>query len=298
MTITADSRFRFSAIGTSWEVVTPEPLDPDVADAVVERVEDFDQTYSRFRSDSLVAAMTAASTGGEFLFPPDAVALFDLYDQLHTITDGAVDPLVGRDLEMLGYDAGYTLRALPPEVRAAERSSRPRWTADVERDGHVLRTRRPVVVDVGAAGKGHLVDLVTTLLHKAGIDHCTVDAGGDLRHTGPQPLRVGLEHPTRPGRVVGVISVRDQALCASAVNRRAWGPGLHHVVDPRTGTPIHQVIATWAVAETALLADGLATALFFTSGAKLRHCFSFSSVQMLADHSLVSSPDLHHHLFL
>ena len=43
---------------------------------------------------------------------------------------------------------------------------------------------------------------------------------------------------------------------SSATNRRAWGNGLHHVIDATTGLPTRNVIATWAIAETALEADG------------------------------------------
>jgi len=291
------ARFTFSAIGAGWEILTEEPVGQKVREAVLARVEAYDRTYSRFRPDSLVAAMATAPAGGEFVFPADAVPLFDLYDKLHAATDGAVDPLVGRDLEQLGYDASYTLRPLPQDMRAAERMGRASWAVDVKREGRVLRTRRPVVVDVGAAGKGQLVDLVTELLLGSGIDRCTVDASGDLRHRGGDVLRVGLEHPAEPGHVVGVVRLRDRALCASATNRRAWGDGLHHVIDPRTGAPERGVLATWAIADQAMLADGLATALFFTPGAGLQRSFDFTWAQMLADHTMHRSSDLEGELF-
>jgi len=291
------ARFSFSAIGAGWEILTEEPIGQHLREAVLARVETYDRTYSRFRPDSLVAAMATAPRGGDFVFPPDAIPLFDLYDRLYAATDGAVDPLVGRDLERLGYDAGYTLRPLREDVRAAERVDRASWAVDVDRKGRTLRTVRPVVVDVGAAGKGQLVDLLTALLAEAGFDRCTVDASGDLRHRGDDALRVGLEHPTEPGRVIGIARLRDQALCASATNRRAWGDGLHHVIDPRTGTPERSVLATWAIADQAMLADGLATALFFTPGTALRRSFHFTWAQMLANHTVRSSSDLDGELF-
>ncbi|MGZ3089125.1 FAD:protein FMN transferase, partial [Pseudomonas aeruginosa] len=56
-----------------------------------------------------------------------------------------------------------------------------------------------------------------------------VDGSGDLAVRGT-PVRVGLEHPYDPARAIGVVEVRGAALCASAVTRRAWGDGLHHVL--------------------------------------------------------------------
>jgi FAD:protein FMN transferase len=275
----------FDAIGTRWEIETHEPLSPGTQEQILARVRRFDATYSRFRPDSLVARIAAAPAGGRFEFPDDAIALFDLYDHLHAGTGGAVDPLVGAELERLGYDAAYSLE--PDQQRAFRRVS---WDADVRRDGTTLVTRRPLVIDVGAAGKGHLVDLITAILQDRGHANFIVDGSGDLRHTGERPIRVGLEHPLDPQRVIGVANLRDAALCASASNRRAWGDGLHHLLDARTGTPARDVIATWAVADTAAVADGLATALFFAEPQEL--CLSFEYARVLADGRLECSETL------
>lgn len=95
----------------------------------------------------------------------------------------------------------------------------------------------------------------------------------------------GLGSNTRstPSVVIGVANLRDRALCASAINRRAWGDGLHHILDARTGVPVRDVVATWVVADHAAIADGLATALFFVDASHLRESFRFSHVRMFAD---------------
>ncbi|MBM6582227.1 FAD:protein FMN transferase [Microvirga sp. BT689] len=85
-------RFTFNAIGTTWEIETPSPLEMPARRRILER---FDATYSRFRPDSLVSRIASLTEGGCVTFPEEAVALFDLYDRLHACTEGAVDPLVG-----------------------------------------------------------------------------------------------------------------------------------------------------------------------------------------------------------
>ncbi|MHA5048897.1 FAD:protein FMN transferase [Streptomyces sp. SD15] len=150
------SRFAFDAIGTHWQIDTDEPLSASLHSHILDRTRRFDATYSRFRPDSLVSRIAAAD-GGRFEFPEDSINLFGLYDRLYTATEGAVDPLVGRELELLGYDPAYSLTPAPDEVRAAERArGRASWGADVDRDGTTLVTRRPLVIDVGAAGKGRV----------------------------------------------------------------------------------------------------------------------------------------------
>ncbi|MCS5717874.1 FAD:protein FMN transferase [Herbiconiux sp. CPCC 205763] len=292
--------FDFEAIGTHWQIETASPLDAHVRQAVLERVERFDATYSRFRTDSLVTAI--AERPGRYAFPDDAVELFALYDRLAVATAGAVDPLVGRDLELLGYDRDYSLRPAVDDPRATasgatDARGRPSWNTDIVREGRVVTTERPVVIDVGAAGKGLLVDLVAGVLREQGIDRYVVDASGDLVHAGPQPIRVGLEHPLVAGQAIGVAELQNASLCASASNRRSWGEGLHHILDGRTGNPARDVIATWVVAADTALADGLATALFFTGAHRLAETFHFSYVRLYADGRAERSRDFRGELF-
>jgi FAD:protein FMN transferase len=289
-------RFTFDAIGSAWEIDTPSPLEMHTRRRILERIEQFDAAYSRFRQDSLVSRIASSPEGGCFTFPEDAVALFDLYDRLHACTEGAVDPLVGRDLELLGYDRTYSLIPNIAGIRSHS-PARPRWSKDVRREGLSLLTQRPLVVDVGAAGKGYLVDIVVGILREEGFTSFVVDASGDLRHAGDDALRIGLEHPFDAGLAIGVAYLKDRALCASAVNRRAWDEGLHHVIDGRTGAPTRDVVATWVVADDAATADGLATALFFVPADHLAHAFRFSWVRMFADGRAEISADFDGELF-
>ena len=161
------------------------------------------------------------------------------------------------------------------------------------RAGGTTITTHPQVgiIDVGAAGKGHLVDIVTELLVSAGYPDLIVDAGGDIRRHGPA-VRIALENPFDATEALGVVEVANASVCGSAVNRRAWGDGLHHVIDARTGQPTRTVVATWAIAERALVADGLATALFFADPLALESRFDFSWVRVFADGTLTYSDQL------
>jgi FAD:protein FMN transferase len=289
-------RFAFEAIGTAWEIETLSLLEMSARQRILTRVEQFDAVYSRFRPGSLVSRIASSPEGGRFTFPADSVTLFELYDRLHACTEGAVDPLVGRDLELLGYDRTYSLA--PDAARLCSYSlARPNWAKDVQRDSTLLVTRRPLVIDVGAAGKGYLIDIIAHILREEGITSFVVDGSGDLLHSGRSALRVGLEHPFDARLAIGVAHLRDRALCASAVNRRAWGDGLHHVIDGRTGVPVRDVVATWAIADDAATADGLATALFFMPADRLAPTFRFSWVRMFADGRVGASPDFDGELF-
>jgi len=280
---------QFNAIGAPWQIDTAQPLGAEIEAAIAERIEQFDRTYSRFREDSLVSMISR--TPGTYTFPADAPPLFELYRRLYDTTDGAMSPLIGRALEELGYDRNYSLTPSGTRTRV------PEWHEAISWNGTELTTFAPAMLDVGAAGKGYLVDLVAEVLGEYGVDAATVDASGDILHRGSNELRVALEHPLDSSKAIGVVSVRDQAICASAPNRREWA-GLHHILDARTGLPTDRIIATWAIASTALEADGLATVLFFAEPEALTADFDFQWVRMFSTGRVEYSPDINGELFL
>jgi thiamine biosynthesis lipoprotein len=265
---------RFDAIGTSWHIRTAEPLPSTTIGRLHARAEQFDTTYSRFRPDSLVSQL--AERPGSYRFPADAPPLFDLYRTLYRATDGTVSPLVGRALEHLGYDADYSLR------RRAGTTTVPDWDDVLHIDGALVTATQSVMLDVGAAGKGYLVDLLAEILLQQGFSSYLIDGSGDLLQWGGEVCRVGLENPLDPTQVIGFADLENAALCASATNRRQWGPGLHHIIDPATGAPVSGVLATWVVAGSAMLADGLATSLFLSQPDVLARDFDFSYVRMFS----------------
>jgi FAD:protein FMN transferase len=278
--------WEFDAIGTRWRIDSAAPVPAAAREVVERRVEAYDRAFSRFRADSLVSGQ--AREGGSRTYPPEAAPLFALYLELAAITDGRVTPLVGQSLERLGYDAAYALAPTGAPVAA------PLLADTLTVDGSRLTLRRPALLDVGAAGKGQLVDLVAAELEAAGVRRVTVDASGDLRHDGDEPLSVALEHPHDPTAAIGVVELAGErrAIAGSAGNRRAWGDGWHHILDGSTGLPVRSVVATWALASTAMLADALATALFFVPGGDLERDYDLDWVRVLADGTVEVSPSL------
>ncbi len=265
----------FDAIGTRWTLTTAEPMGGELLGRVDAVVAAYDAIWSRFRDDSGVARI---ARGEAVDLGPTAAPLLDLLGDLRARSGGAVDPFVAASLDHLGYGADVTLRP--------EDGYLPAPAAVVERTGSVVRTVPPALLDVGSAGKGQLVDVVAAELAAAGHADALVDASGDLRVAG-LPLRVALEHPYDPEAAIGVVEVADGAIAGSAVNRRDWSPEggrrLHHVLDARTGRPVETIAATWVLADTAMLADALATALFFVQPESLADAYDFEYVRMRTD---------------
>lgn len=277
----------FEAIGTHWEITTSRELHQTQWEAIQKTIESFDATYSRFRPDSLVSRI--AKSPGIYTFPDNFEQLFSFYEKLYSVTDGRVTPLIGSTLSDMGYDAHYSLKP-----KSTIRKSPP--LDSITRSGATITTAEPVIIDIGAAGKGFLVDEIAMLLGASGMEY-VIDASGDIRVSANWKERVGLENPHDPSRVLGVADVQGQSLCASAPNRRAWGDGLHHIIDPHTNQPTRSVQATWVIADSTFVADGLATALFFIDPERLKD-FSFTYVRLMDDNTVQHSTHFSGELFV
>jgi thiamine biosynthesis lipoprotein len=278
------AQFSFSAIGTSWWIGLYQTVNASVVTqiqaAISARIEAFDVSYSRFRKDSFITKMSQQA--GSYLFPADVVQLYDFYRHLYTVTDGQVTPLVGQLLADSGYDADYSLQ---PTLL----SPVPEWDDILTIQGRTLTASQPALLDFGAAGKGYLVDIIGELLEVRGITAYCIDAGGDIRFRHPtDSLTIGLEHPDDPELAIATIEIRNQSICASAGNRRTWH-GYHHIMDPKKLASTSTIKATWAIADTTMLADGLATALFFVSSKRASNLGQFEYVVVKADNSVMFS---------
>lgn len=281
------TRSTFEAIGTKWDVqiwgavsgTTWTQLQHDIH----ARIESFDIAYSRFRDDSLVTQISKVA--GTYKLPADGYALLRFYEELYRVSDGRVTPLIGQTVADAGYDAAYSFT----RKTLAET---PRWEEVLFYDETSLTVTYPVLLDFGAAGKGYLIDMVGQLLEAKGIKNYLINAGGDMLQRSSQQagIDVGLENPLDVSEAIGITKLLNQSLCASAGSKRKWGE-FHHIIDPETQRSPRDILATWVVADDTMTADGLATALFFTSPADLRKQFSFSYAILESDMSLHHSKD-------
>lgn len=282
----SSSQFVFDAIGTKWVIDHLPRLDPRVAafleKHILELVEGFDQKYSRFRADSDVTIWSKKA--GEYTLDQDAKEMFDLYRTMYDLTDGAMTPLIGSVISDAGYDASYSF-----EEKELQKPYG--WDEAIDYGFPLLTLKKPELLDFGALGKGHLIDLVANYLEEQGIHSYCIDAGGDLLYKNPSfPLSIGLEHPEDLSQVIGVVQLKDQSICASAGNRRKWGK-FHHIFDPRTLSSASHILASWVIADRAITADALATALFLVEPDRLKENFSFSYLLLYPDFSIKKSTD-------
>ncbi len=177
--------------------------------------------------------------------PPLCFAAMVEADRAYQRTSGRFDPRVLVDLLRLGYDRSLPFASGPlalagprPQRRRIFSPWRPRFRGS---SGEVLLGRHPV--DLGGIGKGLAVRWASRTLARLAPDHL-IEAGGDCYCSGRAPdggpWKVAVEDPTGGATPVAVLALTDRACTTSSLRLRRWklgGEPVHHLVDPRTGSP-------------------------------------------------------------
>lgn len=235
-------RHRFRSMGTDVELIASGGEDGSrfarAADRVERVFEREDRRCSRFRDDSELTRVNR-NAGRPTLVSPGLATIVAHALDAAARTDGRFDPTVLDAVVAAGYDRDFD--EVLAGARAALRPGRPcgRWR-EVTLDGDVLRLPPEVGLDLGGIAKGWTVDLATAEALDVGLSWAVVNAGGDLRVDGAVPsagIDVGVEDPEALGLELLRLEVDGGAIATSSTTRRAWGEGLHHLIDPSTGSP-------------------------------------------------------------
>ena len=126
-----------------------------------------------------------------------------------------------------------------------------------------------IEIDLSGIAQGYGADAVASALRGLGLTNFLVDVGGEIRAVGTRrngrPWRVGIERPDGAAEVWGTVDLADEGIATSGDYRNYFEEGgvrYAHIIDPRTGQPIHSRNASVTVLyPTAALADAWATAL-------------------------------------
>jgi thiamine biosynthesis lipoprotein len=227
-----------------------EAVDEDACDsmdlAAIAEIEHLEHIFNLFDPTSEISRWRR----GEGDAGPEIRAVLEDAIEWRRRTGGAFDPYVGPFRE--AWTRAAAERRMPTSDELADAAGR----------------QDTASVDLNGIAKGWIVDrAVVAAMAVPGAQAVTVNGGGDIRHTGPRVLRVGIEDPGRPYDNVpalAVIGLQRGAIATSGGARRGWvidGTWFSHVIDPRSGMPADSVLQVSVIAETACVADVVATAL-------------------------------------
>ncbi len=261
------------SMGTRWSVklaVAPAAL-AALQRGVQAALDEVVAQMSTWEADSAISRFNRAAAGSEHALPAGFAQVLEAALALAAATNGAYDPTVGPLTDVWGFGPSGPRAQAPASAPLAQARERVDWRR-LDYDPSQRRLRQPggAYLDLSSIAKGFGVDQAARWLLAQGVDDCLVEVGGELRGHGRKPdgssWRVAIEQPgAGADQAAAVIALDGLSVATSGDYRRffdAGGRRYSHTLDPRSGAPIDNEVASVTVLHPDCMhADALATAL-------------------------------------
>ena len=187
--------------------------------------------------------------------------------ELCRITGGALDITAYPAVKAWGFTTGE--HRVPDEEELAALAAKIDYAA-VGSDGPTVTLPAGMELDVGAVAKGYAGDLLAYNVRDNNLSSALLDLGQSTivaigTKPGGKPWRIGIRDPAGES-YLAVVELTDMSLGTSGGYQRYFeedGVVYWHILDPDTAAPARSGLASvTVVAPSALLCDGLSTALF------------------------------------
>lgn len=258
-------------MGTLWAVVVAggdASAARSAADKALDEVARLETLLSEWQPDSEISRVNKAAGREPVRVGPELLACVKASLDVARWSDGAFDISWAalRDL----WDFSADSPGVPPSAEAIKRRL-PLWNYRNivldEAASTVFLKQRGMQIGLGGVAKGYALDRAGEFLRSAGFENFMMYAGGQVLvhgRRGDRMWRVGIQHPREP-RHFAYVEVTDASLATSGDYEHAFefeGRHYHHIIDPATGYPSDKTAAVTVIAETALWADAVDTAIF------------------------------------
>ncbi|WP_114637252.1 FAD:protein FMN transferase [Polynucleobacter necessarius] len=148
----------------------------------------------------------------------------------------------------------------------------------------LIRSLRPVCLDLGGIAKGFAVDMAVRVLISEGVQSGIVNAGGDLRVFGNTSRPIQIRNPFLPNTTLEIGSLKNGAIATSSLYFAKRDRLQSHIINPfaQDATGIHvDVNGSFSIlAKECVYADALTKVLALSNNAH-HPCFKYFSAQAL-----------------
>ena len=266
-------QFGGSTMGSTYTVRLKayETDGPALRAAVQAALDAVDDRMSMFSSDSELSAFNRARVGAAVRLSEPLYEVMATADRVSRQSGGAFDVTVAPLVERWGFGT-RRVRTVPAAADVSADLSRVDWRCLDFNAAERAITKRAVGMraDLGGIAAGYGADRAAAALDARGVTNYMVDISGEVRLKGINaagaPWRIGIEEPDAwPQRARWVVPLSGRAIATSGDYRNYFiegGRRYSHEIDPARGAPIdHGLASVSVVADTAIEADALATAL-------------------------------------
>lgn len=264
-------RLALEAMATRFEVILygehPARLRAAGEEALRE-IRQLEANLSFYRPSSDLSRLNASAAHGPVRV---SARLFDLLQDAKCIwesTGGAFDVTVAPLMRCWGFVGGTGHWPARDAIKHARSVTGMHLVTLDDEARTVTFNRNGVQLDLGAIGKGYALEEASHILRECGVERALLHGGTSTivaigAPPGEESWKIAIAHPSENAAPLAVVELRDEALSVSAVSGKAFvrrGKTYGHVLDPRTGHPVHGAILAAVAHRSATTCDALSTA--------------------------------------
>ncbi|RAU21579.1 FAD:protein FMN transferase [Paramagnetospirillum kuznetsovii] len=233
--------------------------------------------FSVYRADSAISALNRDGKLDDA--PAEFMELVSHAKELARISDGVFDPSIQPvwKLYFEHFTAAHADPAGPSAKDLAAALALVDWRGiQVDTAARRVALARPgMAITLNARAQGYITDKVAAVLRSHGFENVLVDMG-EPRAMAAKPdgsaWRIGIANPADPSKAVTEVSVTDKCVSTSGGYGTIFDEAgkFTHIIDARTGKTAPAMVGVTVIADTATIADGLATTLILAPEDKRR----------------------------
>jgi len=261
-------------MGSTFEIIFEmdrprEQLDA-AAGSAFELVDQLEGELSSYIATSDIRYINGTAPERPAWVAPDLFDLLLTARQIYRETNGAFDITAGPLVRTWGFYRGEGRKPDPDELADVLDKVGMDMVHFDEKE-HTVRFEKPgIEINLGAIGKGYVVDRVVALLRQWDIECAVVNsANSSIAVMGAPPETqgwpLGVADPRDPDKALGLLYLADKAMGTSGGWEQFFeldGTIYSHIIDPRSGQPARGMLATTVIGPSATITDALATAFF------------------------------------
>lgn len=250
-----------------------------IVNAAFDEVDRLDRLMSHYKKDSPLSQLNREAALKPVIVEPE---LFDFIAECLRYSresDGAFDITVGPLMKAWGFFRGEG--RMPSEAELAEARGKIGYRHVIlnHKDRTIFFDKAGLELDLGGIAKGYAVDAAVALLKQNGINSALISAGGSTIYgLGAPPnaaaWEVKLQDPIDRGKAAMTVRLKDQALSVSGSYEKFFelgGKRYSHVMDPRTGQPVPDMLSVAVIADTGTAGDALDNVFYVLGVEKSRN---------------------------
>ena len=200
-----------------------------------------------------------------FKASPELIEVLSLFEQWKSNTNGALNPAFEAVNQVWKKAKSNQITPTKEDLNIAiNEAAKQHYSIDQQNETITHLTNTPLTINTFV--KSYIIDKASKkVMEETGVNNVVMNIGGDIAVYGTQNEEVAIVNPKENAindEALTYVNIKDKFIATSGNYRRGNlinGKWYSHIIDPRNGQPVENVISATVIANNATDAGALAT---------------------------------------